>query len=185
MWQVIRVIARTIGLLLCPGTLGPVTFVSELYARFRHLIGEGARFGTVGLLGLVVTDGGANLLHFQAGLGRITSFALAVVVATAVTFVGSRYWTYRHRDRAGLGREAAMFFGVNGIGLAISEIPVGLTYPLHLDSGLAYNVAVNGGIVLATLFRYWSYKKWVWRADPQPASQSPQPDLAMAVLTPR
>lgn len=25
-----------------------------------------------------------------------------------------------------------------------------------------YNIAVNGGIALATLFRYWSYKKWVW-----------------------
>jgi putative flippase GtrA len=63
------------------------------------------------------------------------------VIATGVTFIGSRYWTYRHRERTGLGRETVLFFGVNGIGVAISEVPVGLTYPLHLDSGLSYNIA--------------------------------------------
>jgi putative flippase GtrA len=158
---------RTSGLACCqrPGaaTLGLVTRVRALYARFGNLIHEGARFGVVGLIGLVVTDGVTNLLRYQAGLDRLSSFAIASVIATGVTFIGSRYWTYRHRERTGLRRETALFFGVNGIGVAISEVPVGLTYPLHLDSGLSYNIAVNGGIALATLFRYWSYKTWVWR----------------------
>lgn len=152
-----------------------------LYARFRDLIHEGARFGVVGLVGLVVTDGLANLLRYHAGQGRLSSAAIAITIATAVTFVGNRYWTYRHREHTGLRRETALFFGVNGIGVAITEVPVVLTYPLHLDSGLAYNVAINGGIALATLFRYWSYKKWVWRPDttttvitqPAPARQHP------------
>lgn len=144
--------------------LGGVTSLLALYTRFRHLIHEGARFGVVGLLGLVVTDGCANLLRYQAGLGRLSSVAIAIVTGTAVTFVLNRHWVYPHRQRTGLGRETALFFGVNGIGVAISEVPVGLTYPLHLNSGLSYNVAVNCGIALATLFRYWSYKKWVWRA---------------------
>ena len=143
---------------------GMMSSVRALYARFRHLIHEGARFGVVGLLGLVVTDVCANLLRYQAGLGRLSSVAIAIVIATAVTFYANRYWTFRHRERTGLGRETSLFFGMNGIGVAISEVPVGLTYPLHLDSGLSYNIAVNGGIALATLFRYWSYKKWVWPA---------------------
>lgn len=136
----------------------------ELYARFRQLIHEGARFGVVGLAGLTVTAGGANLLHYRAGMDRLSATAAALVVATAVTFAGSRYWTFRDRERTGLGRETALFFAVNGIGVIISEAPVGLTYPLHLNGGLAYNAALSGGIVLATLFRYWSYKQWVWRA---------------------
>jgi len=74
-------------------TLGRVTRVRALYARFRSLIHEGARFGVVGLIGLVVTDGVANLLRYQAGLDRLGSFAIASVIATGVTFVGSRYWT--------------------------------------------------------------------------------------------
>jgi putative flippase GtrA len=62
---------------------------------------------------------------------------------------------------------------VNAVGVAISEVPVGLTYPLHLNSGLSYNIAVNGGITLATMFRYWSYKRWVWRPGTTPAGAVP------------
>lgn len=54
---------------------------------------------------------------------------------------------------------------MNGIGVAISAVPVGLTYPLHLNDGLSYNVALGAGIVLGTLFRYWAYRAWVWRAE--------------------
>lgn len=136
-----------------------------LYERYRLLIHEGARFGLVGLAGFVVTVAGANLLRYQAGMGRLSAFATATVVATAVTFVGNRYWTYRERERTGLGRETALFFAVNGIGVAISEVPVALTYPFRLNDGLSYNIALDVGTVLGTLFRYWSYRKWVWRAD--------------------
>jgi putative flippase GtrA len=149
--------------------LGRVTFLRAMYARFRDLIHEGARFGVVGFVGLVVTDGFANLLRYHAGLGELTSFAIGIVIATVVTFVGNRFWTYRHRERTGLRRETALFFGVNGVGVAISEVPVVLTYLLHRDGGLAYNLAINGGNALATLFRYWSYKRWVWRTGAAPA----------------
>lgn len=147
---------------------GLVSFAGAQYARFRQLIGEGARFGVVGLLGLAITDGGANLLRYQAGLDRLSSVAIAIVIGTAVTFAANRYWVFPHRERTGLGRESALFFGVNGVGVAISEMPVALTYPLHLNGGLSYNVAVNSGIALATLFRYWSYKRWVWPAGITP-----------------
>jgi hypothetical protein len=97
----------------------------------------------------------------------VAATAIAAVTATAVTFTGSRYWTFRHRERSGAGRETAMFFVLNAVGIGITEACVGLTYPLGLArDGLASNVALNGGIALATLFRYWSYKKWVWPAAP-------------------
>ena len=56
-----------------------------LYARFRQLIHEAGRFGVVGLAGLAVTDGGANLLKYRAGLAPWAATAIAIVVATAVT----------------------------------------------------------------------------------------------------
>jgi putative flippase GtrA len=143
------------------------------------VIHEIARFGMVGLTGLVVTDGGANLLRYHAGMGRLSSVAIATVAAIAITFAPSRYWTFRHRARTGVRRETAVFFAVNGIGVAISEACVGLTYPLHLDSGMSYNIALNGGIALGTLFRYWSYKRWVWPAGTvapaSPARPAPAP----------
>jgi putative flippase GtrA len=132
-------------------------------ARFWFLAKEAARFCVVGLSGLALTDCGANLLRYKVGLGGLVSFAIATVVATALTYIASRYWTFRHRERTGVGRETAAFFAVNGIGILISEGCIELTYLLHGDSGLAYNLALNGGAGLASLFRYWSYKNLVWR----------------------
>ena len=145
-------------------TVGTVSSVRALYGRFRELIHEAARFGMVGLTGLVVTDSGANLLQYGAGTDRFTATAAATIVAAAVSFVASRYWTFRHRERSGARREAVLFFIVNGIGIAISEGCVGLASALGLTGKVSYNVALNGGIALATLFRYWSYRKWVWPA---------------------
>jgi putative flippase GtrA len=153
-----------------------------LFERHRQLLGEGARFGVVGLAGLAVTVGGANVLRYEAGMGRISATAIATVVATGVTFVGSRYWTYRDRGRTGLGREMALFFAVNGIGVAISAVPVGLTYPLHLNDRTSYNVALGAGIVLGTLFRYWAYRAWVWRAEAVPSTVPAALARARAVL---
>jgi hypothetical protein len=40
-------------------------------------------------------------------------------------------------------------------------------YLLHLGHNkLAGFIALNAGIVLATLFRFWSYRRFVWVARP-------------------
>ena len=132
-------------------------------ARYWFLAKEAARFCVVGLSGLALTDCGANLLRYEVGLNGLVSFAIATVVATALTYIASRYWTFRHRERTGVCRETAAFFAVNGIGILISEGCIELTYLMHGDSGLAYNLALNGGAGLASIFRYWSYKNLVWR----------------------
>ncbi len=145
-------------------TLGRVSSVKALYGRFRDLIHEAARFGVVGLAGLIVTDSGANALQYEAGMDRFSASAVAIIAATAISFVASRYWTFRHREHSGTGRETVLFFVVNGIGVAITEGCVGLASALGLTGAFSYNIALNGGIALATVFRYWSYKRWVWPA---------------------
>ncbi len=144
--------------------VGTVKLVLALYYRFRDLIDEAARFGVVGLAGLAVTDGGANLLHYDAGVDKFSAVAIATIVATVLSFVASRYWTFRHRDRRGAPKETVLFFLVNGVGVAISEGCIGFASALGLTGKISYNVALNGGIALATLFRYWSYRRWVWPA---------------------
>jgi putative flippase GtrA len=147
-----------------------VSFTRELYDRFRHLIHELAKFGIVGVIAFVVTVGGTNLLHVQVHLGPLTSNALATVVATVVSFVGNRWWTFRHRERTNMRRETIMFFVLNGVGLLIQLACIAFTYyALGLTDHFSYNVALLVGITLGTLFRFWSYRKWVWTAPPAAA----------------
>jgi len=97
------------------------------YERFRQLIHEGARFGVVGGIGFVITDGGTNLLESSFHIGWLKANAIATVAAMIVTYLGSRYWTFRHRERGGVGRETVLFFVLNGIGLGIQLACLGIT----------------------------------------------------------
>jgi putative flippase GtrA len=161
-----------------------VTYARRLYERFAQLIHEVAKFGVVGLIAFIVTEAGTNLLHFQAGIGPLISNAMATVVAACVSFGGNRYWTFRHRDRGGIGREYVIFFVLNAIGLAIQLACLSFTYyVLGLTDKLSYNVALFIGIMFGTLFRFWSYRVWVWRAVP-PADAAGVAGLAEAAGPP-
>ena len=152
-----------------------------LNARFRLLACELGKFGIVGVAAFAVTDAGTNLLHFRAGLGPLNSNVMATVVAMAVSYAGNRYWTFRYRQRSGVRREGVLFLLLNSAGLAIQLACLGFTtYLLGLHGKLSYNVALVVGIALATLFRYWSYKTWVWRAQPAaPRVAAPSREIAL------
>lgn len=140
----------------------------RLYERFRQLIHEGAKFGIVGIAGVFLNDGIANALYF---LGPLKALTVAVIVTTIISYVANRYWSFRHRERTTVRRETVMFFLLNGVGLLIQWAAVGLTYyGLNQTDRFSYNIALNVGIVLGTLFRFWSYRKWVWAA-PAPAPE--------------
>jgi putative flippase GtrA len=141
-----------------------VNRVRALYERFRHLIHEGARFGVVGGIGFVITDGGTNLLQSPLH-GWLKANVIATVAAMIVTYLGNRYWTFRHRERSGTGRETILFFVLNGMGLVIQLACIGITnYAFGRTDKLVTNIALLVGIGLGTLFRFWSYRRWVWMA---------------------
>ena len=157
-----------------------MSLVSTLYQRFRLLIHEGAKFGVVGLTGAMVTLGGADVLTFDVGVNRYLSLTVATIVATFVTFVGNRYWTFRHREGAGTTRESVLFFVLNGVGLLIQYASLGLVWDgLGLHTKVWYSVANFIGLVVGTLFRFWSYRKWVWHVRP---SESEVPSVAAGPL---
>jgi putative flippase GtrA len=145
--------------------------LARLTGWIRQLVPEFAKFGVVGSIALVITDGGSNLLRFEAGLGPLTANAVATVAATVFAFLGNRYWTFRLRRRTGIGREGVLFFILNGAGLAIQLACIAfVAHLLGLGGALAYNLALAFGIGLGTLFRFWSYRRWVWlRPAPVPA----------------
>jgi putative flippase GtrA len=143
-----------------------VSGVRRLYERFRLLIHEGAKFCIIGGIGVVVYNLVDNAL---LSIGWLKAATVAVVVTTITSYVANRYWSFRHRERTTVPRETVMFFALNGAGLLIQWAVVGFAfYGLGETSKLSNFIANNIGIVLGTLFRFWSYRKWVWAA-PQPA----------------
>jgi len=137
----------------------------SLSKRFADLIPELAKFGVVGLAGSVIDLGGAAYLHGALGVGPMVSKGLAIIAATVVTYLGSRFWTFRHRANQALLREGVLFAALNVVGLAIAECVIAfVTYGLDMKGTLAYNAASVAGTGLGTIFRYFSYKKWVFLA---------------------
>ncbi|GAB2858753.1 GtrA family protein [Actinoallomurus bryophytorum] len=148
----------------------PVAVVAvDLYRRFARLARELARFGTIGVLNFVITTGISDTLHLVLGVGPLTSVAVGTVVATTFSYFANRYWTFRHRDTSGLGREYVVFFVLNTVALVITWVFIGLThYVLGLHDGIAYNGAQVVGTGAATVFRYWAYKRWVFLPESAP-----------------
>lgn len=137
----------------------------SLPKRFAELIPELAKFGVVGLVGSIVDLGGAAYLHGAVGIGPMVSKGLSIIAATALTYLGSRFWTFRHRVNQALLREGVLFAALNVVGLAIAECVIAfVTYGLDMKGTLVFNVASLVGTGLGTVFRYFSYKKWVFLA---------------------
>ena len=134
------------------------------------------------MIGIGVTNLVFIPLHGPLGLGPLTSVTIATVVATVVTFLGNRYWSFRHREGGGTAKEGVTFLMLNGVGLLIQYAVLGFSnYALGLTTKLENVIALNLGIGIGTLFRFWSYRKWVWvppdsaaaAAQARQASQGP------------
>jgi len=118
----------------------------SLRKRFAELIPELAKFGVVGLIGSVIDLGGAAYLHGALGIGPMVSKGLSIIAATVLTYLGSRFWTFRHRVNQALLREGVLFAALNIVGLAIAECVIAfVTYGLDLKGTLAYNAASLAG----------------------------------------
>src|SRR5215475_11707294 len=138
--------------------------ISELYARFRQLIHEGFKFLIIGAVGAIVTFGVANALH---SVGPYKAITIATILATVITYLGNRYWTFSHREGKGTTRDSIMFFFLNGVGLVIYWGCIGVIDLAGLRHNLVwYNIALVVGTGLGTLFRFWSYRRWIWIETP-------------------
>jgi putative flippase GtrA len=146
---------------------------------FTHIIHEFGKFGVVGIMAMVIDVGLFNLLMFVGGGGPmadkpLTAKAIAVIVATAFSYGLNRNWTFSHRGgRSSKWLEYALFFGLNGVAMLITLSVLWFShYALGLTSPIADNIAANViGLGLGTVFRFWSYRKWVFPHQPE-SSQS-------------
>jgi putative flippase GtrA len=135
--------------------------------RFDLLFREVAKFGAVGGAGLLVNLLVFNLVRHLTGLQVVRASVIATVVSIVFNYVGFRYFTYRDRDRGGRTKELTLFLLFSAVGLVIENgVLYVATYSFGWDSPLQSNVFKFLGIGIATLFRFWSYRTWVFRALP-------------------
>jgi putative flippase GtrA len=134
---------------------------------YRELL----KFGVVGAAAFVVDAGGYNLLVYGGGSGPlrhkpITASVISVSASVVVSWVGSRWWTFRHRQRQPVHHELALFVLINAIGLLIAVACLGFSrYVLGLDGVWADNISKTlVGTGLATVFRFWAYRKFVFKS---------------------
>jgi putative flippase GtrA len=147
--------------------------MKALYRRWQTLVHELAKFGIVGAINTVVDFGIFNALRAGFDVGPLTSSTIALVVAATSSYLMNRFWTFRHRARSGLGREYVLFFVLNGVGLGIQLSCIAIShYGFGFDSLFADNVAKVIGLLIGTVFRFLTYKRWVFVSPERAAGRS-------------
>ncbi|MEX0171645.1 GtrA family protein [Streptomyces sp. LMG1-1-1.1] len=140
-----------------------------LRVQLDRLTREFAKFGAVGGLGVLVDLGVFNLVRSVTDLPVVRASVIATVVAIGFNYLGFRYFTYRDRDKSRRTREMTLFLVFSVIGLVIQNgLLYAATYGFGWDTPLQSNFFKFFGIGVGTVFRFWSYRTWVFRAMPDP-----------------
>jgi putative flippase GtrA len=159
-------------------TTNGLALIERARGAIDVLVREMLKFGVVGAVAFVIDLGGYNLLVFgphllgmfgeQSTAGvlhdkPLTAKVIAAAAATLVAWLGNRLWTFRHRGNRQASHELALFVFFNVVAMVISVACLGLSrYVFDLHSQLADNLTNIFGIGLGTLFRFWSYRKFVF-----------------------
>lgn len=106
------------------------------------------------------------------GAKPVTAQAVAVIIATIVSYVLNREWAFRTRGGRERAHEAALFFLISGMGVVLNTLPLWISrYWLdlqvpHVDRLVQEFADFTSGMIIGTLvamvFRWWAFKKWVF-----------------------
>ncbi len=119
----------------------------------------------------------------------VTAKIMAVLVATIVSYVLNREWSFRTRGGRERRHEAALFFLASGVGLVLNSAPLWISrYVFRLEtpdvSLMTQEIAdfVSAqiiGTLIAMVFRFWALRKWVFldeKAQSGSVRLAPTPD---------
>jgi putative flippase GtrA len=153
--------------------------VADAYRRGRAAVTEVAKFAVVGGFNYTLDVALFNLLIFTIWQGSpLLAKAAATAVAATSSYFMNRHWTWDARARTGLSRELPLFLLLSAVGLGITEAVLAVShYGLGLTSPLADNLAANVvGVGFATVWRFLSFKRWVFLPlDPPAAPRCAEP----------
>jgi len=102
----------------------------------------------------------------------VTAKVIAVLVATILSYVLNREWSFKSRGGREAHHEAALFFAISAVGMAINAAPLWVSsyvFDLRVPnvSSFEENVAdfISAqiiGTLLAMAFRWWAFRKFVF-----------------------
>jgi len=162
-------------------SLSVQTALTRLVKWVRERASVLARFGVVGVAGIVVNLGVFNALRLgplgpDDSVGGnddrvVTAKVLATVVSILFAWVAHRGWTFKGQQRHRPAKELALFGAVNAVAIVVEAGLVALTHHgFGWTSLLADNASSLVGIGLGTIVRYFGFTAFVFtggdREDP-------------------
>ena len=128
--------------------------------------GELGRFAVVGLAAYGTDVAVFNALRL-ADMAPVGAKAVSSMLAVAVAFTGSRRWTWPDRSGPGLVRQSALFVLLSALAAGLQLLCLVVSREvLGLRDAVSDNVSANVvGMALATAFRFWSFRTFVFVPD--------------------
>jgi putative flippase GtrA len=146
---------------------------------YRHK--ELVKFAVVGGTTFVIDTALFLLLkHTVLPEKPVISKIIATLIATIVSYILNREWSFRTRGGRMRHHEAALFFLISGIGIAVTAAPLAVSrYVLDLwtergaspftQEAADFISAQIIGTLLAMAFRWWAFRRYVFpHADVRP-----------------
>lgn len=143
--------------------------IRSLLVKHRELL----KFAFVGGICFVITlvvNYGLKLTVLREK--PVTAQAVAVIIATIVSYVLNREWAFRTRGGRERAHEAALFFLISGLGVVLNTAPLWASRYLldlqvpHVGRFTQEFADFTSGMIIGTLiamvFRWWAFKKWVF-----------------------
>jgi putative flippase GtrA len=135
--------------------------------RLRRLAPEVLAFGVIGAANTALY---LAITYVTMPIGAVKATVIATVVTTTLAYLANRYWTYRHHTRSALRREYTLFFGFNLVGMIMQSGAVGIAkYGFGLneaDHRLVLMAITLFAAGVATIFRFWAYRTFVFLKPP-------------------
>jgi dolichol-phosphate mannosyltransferase len=156
---------RTVGRSKMSARIAGEALARVLVWRFAEVL----TFLAVGGFGYVVDVVAFNVFRsFEPFSTADPAYArtLAVVLAILVNYIGNRAYTWRDAASDDRRRELGLFFVFSAIGFGFSLVTLLVSHDvLGYTSRLADNISANVvGVALGAVFRFWTYRRFVFRA---------------------
>ncbi|BCK55509.1 GtrA family protein [Nocardia wallacei] len=134
------------------------------------------KFAVVGAVTWFVDTGVVYTLKLTVLQDKpLTARAFGVLIATIVSYILNREWSFSARGGRQRHHEAALFFAVSALGIAVTLVPQAISlyvFDIRVPRVSAATQAVANfvtgqilGVLLAMAFRFWALRRYVFPED--------------------